>query len=449
MKLNIGLIVSEPLREITEQLLPELYPYCAARVMIAADTPQARQFYQDHINRFDAFIFSGRMFLLYATRGVLNTAKPCYCIDDFAADSKTIFLKLLLENREFDFSRVSIDVVSDDAAPMDLLELLPAGQMPHRLGVRFSDYFSNAENLSENIETLNRLMLDGHIRLYREGKTDLAITRFGVIAPALKKAGVPCVYMLPTKEYIFNLVLQVVNSLGIKYAEDRMTSAILIRAGGSDREEIKRTVAACAKGLASLARTGGYDLAVFIHRDWLEAVTNLKDLSKMTRGFTCAEFVREIGMCGDVIVGLGSGVSIFQARLNAASAANISGARGKRTYYVGHNNNVIGPLGSGAREYVRTPGDELLALAERFGLDHVRLQKVVSFARLKNTNTATTDEFAAFMDVTVRTANRILGKISEAGGARVYEENIGGGKGRPKKHYELLFLGELHGEAAS
>jgi hypothetical protein len=440
MKLNIALMISRPLRELVMEVVPELNNYCNVTVLVAQGSENAYTLYMENWKKNDVFVFAGKILMLPVMKRVPEEAKrPYFGFDDMTGDIQDIILKLVLQKRDFDFSRTFIDIASKDNNYLGLRELLPPDQWPFFLDETIPD--SSIAITESDVERLIASILQKHIQLHRSGAIDLSITRVGVIVDELSARGLPYIYILPTREYIVNFFLQVINSMDLKSTQEQLISAISIgfpQVDGRGRDE---AMAQTGKSAMEYAAANGLDFTLAHEKDTLVIVTHHKDVSKMTADFSDVGFKRQLVPSGvRVHVGIGSGQSIFQAKRNSVSALEISRNYSEKIYHVTEDNKVMGPLGRDKAPFTRMPDEDILRLAEHLKIDHVYLQKIIAFTKLGNTNNVTADELADFLEVTVRTASRVLTRILMAGGAHVYEENPSGGRGRPKKYYELTFL---------
>ena len=137
-------------------------------------------------------------------------------------------------------------------------------------------------------------------------------------------------------------------------------------------------------------------------------------------------------------MGYGIGVDINQAMLNAQAARKESEFVGK-SFIRNEKEALIGPLGTAKAmviEYgnVRGVGE----IARRCGLSTLTIQKVAASMKQSGSQKITTQELAGRFGVTVRNANRILGRLVEGGYARVAYFQTANSKGRPVKVYELM-----------
>lgn len=443
MKFNIAAIVSPTIWAFMHEILPDLNSYCNITLLEAGSNLRARELYQQCGQEFDAIVFSGHLYQMYATQN-RDEQTPCFSFDTMAADLTSILYQQLLKNRNFDFSRMSIDILPFVDAQKSYTRLFPAQQKPYTLDKSFKSYFDWDSDYGE---LLTRKILEWHLALYRSGQTDLAVTRFGAIVHDLEAAGVPYVYMLPSKEYISNFILQIVNILTTKAAEEQLVGVVVIECAADDNETSGHLLAKCNEAIAYHALLNGYDFSFTQHQQKLEIVTRHKELSEITSGFSVVPFrelipheVRE-----NMFMGLGTGRTQFQARLNAGRALDMAEVA-DCVFYVSHQGRSSGPLGLKNEEYEARPDEWLFEQSSKLGVDHLVLQKMLACGKVSGSNIMTAHELAEFMGVTRRSASRILNKVVAAGGARIYAENPSGRKGRPTIQYELQ-LPPPHGEA--
>lgn len=441
MRHRIGFLVSSPLYDFMQELLPELEQYCIPTVYGAESNEHVSRLYRQHWHRHDVFICSGRVFYLAALSGNMDLPRPCFAFDDLTGDIRDILLRLLIKNRGFDFSRMYVDIAFSKNNYLGIKELLPPGQWPH-FGDDFDPDFPENFN-SENFDRLTEDVFDHHLRLHREGRVDISITRFGALVSRLQEAGIPTVYMLPTREYVINLVLQVIHSLSQPGSRENMLGVLRISfVDGPEARNVQ--MARTGRAILEFAGSEGYDFSMVRGQDSLEFLTTYRDLERLTEGFSRAGF--KGGLIPEqypTLMGLGAGKNLYQARLNASGALDMARGSAGKVFFLDVDNVVIGPLGHTAPAFDRVPSDAVQQMARQLHINHANLQKIFSYTRLKDSYVVTAEELAEFLDVTVRSASRLLSKIQEHGGANAFSENSTGVRGRPRSLYELTFARRL------
>ena len=112
----------------------------------------------------------------------------CFNTDDTAM--YRLLLKLLQENRKLDFSRVYADI-------MDLFGGNLTAFVEGRETMPDLTILSNETFTLERMQKLEEEQYEKHLNLWKEGKTDLSITRFSSIVKRLKEQGVNVYFPYP------------------------------------------------------------------------------------------------------------------------------------------------------------------------------------------------------------------------------------------------------------
>ncbi len=439
MKFKIGFILSEPIKIFMEEIESELTPYCDIIYIPIIDVSETVNLFRKHEDLVDAFVFSGKALYYSVITKIEEPSKPCFTWDVNEMNIKEIFLKLLLENRQFDFSRVFIDIAFEMNNYLGIKELLKDGSMP---------YFNDLD--LTDIDEYTYTILNRHIELYESGKIDFSITQLGLFLNVFEEKGIPYAYAYPDQGYIISFFMKIINKLSEEKVKERKLGAIILRVEGLVKYQTENSkghlMMQYAEAIQAYARIQGYDFTVHLKEDELEILTQYKDLVLLTNNFTdigIKDYL-QTPIDSKIFVGLGTGNNIYKARQNAQKAIQLSQLKDAQIYYVSYNDIITGPIGENASQtYLAMPSDKLITLAEKLHIDHVNLQKIKAFIEVNNSPKVTADKLAEYLGVTVRTASRLLNKIEQHHGVVSYFENIKGGRGRPKKFYDLTFIDVL------
>ena len=437
MKIRIGFIVSSPFASYLELLRSELASFCEVIYLVAEDNEKASSLYLQNLGRVDCFICSGQLLYYAVETRVPRLEKPIYILDDQRADIKAVFLQLLIENRDFDFSRVYVDFACEQNDWLGIKDWLPRDQWPHfaRIDVIEITRF-------EEVEEICRAIGRRHYELRQAGLIDLSLTRVGLLAQAFERDGVPYRYVYPSRDYIVNFFLQIINAHDSAKAEGASLGTIVVIV---EKDAIERA----EESLAAYFRHRSYDFTLQKEDDRIVVLTRKRDLEDLTEGFSSCGLkdALEASAGARVAVGLGAGNNFFQARIHAMRAAELSRARSGTVIFVSEAGDFVGLPGSGATagrpsgallsSLSSEPSRELLTRSRRLHVDHLSLQRIVAYARVSGSTRVRADELAEHLGITLRSASRLLGKIEANGGATCYLENLSGGRGRPRKYYDL------------
>ena len=436
MKLKIGFILSRPLVPFLNELLPNVEIYCEITQLVADHNSEVENLYKTHVDEMDCFICSGSIFYHALTKKVGFPAKPCYVIDDFEGNLNDIFLRLLLNDRQVDFKRVFIDTACPFNDYLGLKTFLKESDWPH---------FNSIDDKYIDIEELTNTTLAQHIKLHEEGKIDLSITRFGTIVKILDDLGYKVIYMYPPKEYLFNFIMQIVSSFHLKQSKSQLSGAVVLNIHNVSSERREAITNELNAYFMNLAQLNGYEFIFQINYEKIEILTLYRDLEILTKGFTDSTVLKTFidPYEEKIMIGIGTGKNIYSAKVNAYKALDYSN-NSSDLYFVNEENTLLGPIGADDSISIDSiPNERLQYFSNKFHVDHMNLQKIVALTKLKDTTKITGSELADYLKITLRSANRLINRIEEHGGAKCYTEKRGEGRGRPKRYCEMIFIKDL------
>lgn len=435
MKIKIGFIMSKPFLPFTKEINKELENYCSIINLVANENKDVVNLYNNNKNNVDCFVFSGKVFFYYLVNNIGYPNKPCYIIDELQSNIKDIFLNLLLNNRNFDFSKIFIDSAFEGNNYLDVKALLNEDEYPYFNTEKFKDINKSTEN------TLNK-----HIELHHKGLINLSITRFGTIVKVLEENDYPYIYMYPPKSYIINFFMQIINSFHSRKNKDQKMGSITILFTPEFFKNKESIILSLRKYFYNYVQIHGYDFTVQRDDEKIEILTTYNDLYDLTKEFKDVKVLNNLREVSgiDLIIGLGSGNNLYQARLNSYKAAYYSREKEDSIYYIDENSRLIGPIGKNSKTDIKSiPDDKIIELSNKFHVNHINLQKIISYTKLINSTKVTGKDLANYLNVTVRSANRIINKIKENGGAVFYYEKLKSGRGRPTRYCDMIFIKEF------
>ena len=444
MKITIAFLASAPFHPYMDDVVRELANYCDIIFVTATTNEEAYGLYREYAAKVDCFIFSGKILYYAVTTRCRDLEKPIYVLDDQKGDIKDVFLGLLLADRNFDFSRIFVDFAFGLNGYLGIKEMLPQKEWPY-----FSDVDEGGIETFADVERLCDAVKRRHYELHRAGLVDLSLTRLGLLPGEFERDGIPYRYIYPSKDYILNFFLQIVSAFNSNRNDASLAGSIVLISMG-----LPAAPGGIDAALASLVRRHGYDFTVQWDGGTAIVLTKLKDLEALTGGFASGSFKEEIerdtGL--SMAIGLGAGHNFYQAKLNAFKAAELSRYRSGRVYYISETDRMIGPLSANdslgatglpgaaaTAELSASPSEGLVELSRRLHVDHLSLQKIIILTKMRRSTRLSADELAAHLGVTLRSANRLLNKIEANGGASSFDENLVGGRGRPRKYYDITF----------
>lgn len=423
---SIGIIAAERSLHNILQVDEEMRKHCNLTYLPYTSLEHLFYLYQENAARFDGLLFSGSYpyFVIREHFGELSIPSSFFAITD--RDYYGLIAQLALQNRDLDFSRVYFD---RPEIPVDFSLIFPRGQDPI-LG----------EYIPPEIPYSKAYLpsLTYYQKLWNSGRVDLIVTRFSSMKEELDHSGIRHRILFPSPSSMLETFQGLMMLLSSQDTHDSATCIGLVSLGeGSDEEQqnqLMEQIERCNQSLGGL-------FLVYRHGDHIELTTNISVLKGLTRRYTVcpvAAFLKN-ELPFPVYIGWGCSANVIQAHRNAQYGMK-EAKQNKQTasYVVTAEKQVIGPLSVSYQK----DGEELLQgklthLSKVSGVSLQRLQQIYSMARQQGMETVSAAELAQTLQITVRSASRILKKLEDCGVVRVEYDRKQSQRGRPVKEYRF------------
>ncbi|MBS5787005.1 MAG: transcriptional regulator [Clostridioides difficile] len=408
-KLNLGLKINLYIREKVHQ---------AIEVMEICD------------KECDAFIFTG-CGVYEAVNEKFELNKP----HSFVSRGGTSITKALWEvkNSGIEYDKISLDVVEQEELVDTLTEL------DIDLDRVYSKPFSSDCHEDEYVKW--------HIDLYENKKTDIMLTGFGGVYNELKNLGYPVYRLQATVPAIKSSYEKLNSSYKLKKAKNSQIAVEVLRLidYGDEKEkyysdmlkmaEIDKKVIEYVRELqGSIFKFGRDEYVVFAHKGAVENIDNYSILFDLKKDIKSMGFV----LC----IGIGIGLTAYQAEAHAyKSIKRCEDSSEKEIFLIDEKENIKGPLKSKNQlSYSLASADKnILLISEKTGLSCESISKIMSLNKTRQSNVYDSKEFADYLNISERSARRILNKIVSANYGRIYAKESSNGVGRPRHLIEISF----------
>ena len=413
-------IIEKNIKEIDQNIKVKCYP----SEQVNTSDQVAKQCDQEC----DTIIFTGCAVERFVLDNVELT-KPYTTIEKSIISVANAFLEMQKHNLELD--AFSIDVVENQVIE-DLLDA-------------FNIQAKNIYHCPFQPEVLEADYVKWHENLQDEGKSNVALTAFAWVYNTILKDGYHAIYLGPTramvrlalerikKDYALNkaeyskIAVEIIQISNYEKLEENYYSSMM------DKVELEKSIIQYAKSMqGSVFSYGRNEYVIFTNSGIL--VESQNRLLKMQKS------VEKIGI--KLNVGIGKGVTAYKADMNARKALNYSLRKGKmEIYQIDENDMIEGPLGKEQiLKYELISSDpRIQQIAEETGLSVDSILKIIAIAETRKSYIFDAQDLADCLDVTVRSARRIMNKIMESGYGKVYAKETAASGGRPKKLIEILF----------
>ncbi|WP_055668915.1 hypothetical protein [Desnuesiella massiliensis] len=360
----------------------------------------------------------------------------------YVSYSGTAFYKVLfsyLEQIKWDNTktiRFSIDTIHE-ALVEEMLEEL--GIYDYKIYVKeYEDYITTEE------------IIEYHNKLYNEGKTDVAITCLTSAYDKLIGMNIPTYRITPTVNCIREaLRLAKTEAKNVKSMKGQLCIGILKISNWNEMNTyvpseytqqrlrlnlMEMFIDFCEKIKASMKIVNEDEYIFYATRGAIEDITE---------NYKYMPIIKEVNdsLPFKISIGLGFGYTANQAEQNSQEAIKYCGTFNKNCcYVVMEDGMVMGPLerGKNIEFYSRSEDEALLKLAEKSKVSVGTLNKIVGLTKALNKDVITANDIADTMNITLRSARRILSALEEADIAKVVGEEQPAGRGRPRQIFKIL-----------
>lgn len=393
-------------------------------------SPQHLRFlYEQNQNQFDGLLFSGS----YPYNVIRNffpevEETPHAYFDLSPLDYYKTIAYLSVQRPELDFTRVYFD---RPQVPVDFESIFLCSDAP-MLGTAPIDWQKvEAVDWYQPLQTYYK-------ELWDSGAVDLLVTRFASMAEFFERNHIRHYYLAPSRETMLETYQNLLAQLDTRSIRETAACIGLLQSPEKLTEEQTQML---WDALQTYHKQKGMPFLIYRQEKWFELTTNISVLKELTQQYTIspmAAFLSE-RLPFSVCIGWGCSSSVMDAQRNGHRALKQAMQLGTTaTFIVTDDNRLIGPLSSERRiTYSDSPDPALFQLSEKVGISPLYLSKIQGVLRQKGACTLASEELAFFLDVTTRSASRILNKLEAAGVAKVEYNRQLNLRGRPAKIYSI------------
>ncbi|RNB88893.1 hypothetical protein EDM59_07305 [Brevibacillus nitrificans] len=392
---------------------------------------ETRNIVKENDHQVDMWLFSGKLSYLIA-KSVLESDENLVHIQHTESSLYRCFLLMAYHQGKF-IERVSIDELADSQLEVALQQLdFPA-----------KDLFVKTYDIETNPDDL----LAFHLQLWREGKTEGAITCFEGVYLALKEAGVPAYWFTPSELEVHQALRILSERVRAFYFKDTQIAVEIIEIDDFDKiaENARNPyrlqylelrlkealIRLCETIDGSLMERGNGRYVIFSSRGAIERRIDM--LRKTIEQLSLESESR-------VAVGIGFGETVFSAEVNALRAIQHSKEKTEPgIVIVQEDGKVIETAGKdqGLSYSYRMDDPQFLDQLKKANVGIRTYNKIAAFVRRMGWTNFTTKDLATQLHLDERNVRRIITSLSEVGLAAYVGEEATSLRGRPSKIYRL------------
>lgn len=451
MKYKIGfLTTSYFMSDKFKQALKELNDTCEITfIELKGENPfnNLPNIYYEQVDNFDGFVCSGIVPYSELIINIKDIKVPLNFLKLDERDFYKYLFKLLNSQKDIDFTKSFMDFLREDNNYYDIYSLIDSNKCPYTI----KDF--NIPQPVYDFKKLNDKLLEIHLDLLRDNKINLSFTRNYIISCELNKLGYDCIYMVPSTESILNTFKSLVNEITLQNLDKNKSATCIVTVNSSEyinedlifkNDEIQNQIYNTI--LNSLSRHGFYGVQVKKNDMKIEIHTTKEMLNNMTNNYTdffISEDLKEIKY--SLNIGWGIGNTNIHAEQNTRQANGKSASlNGNCTFIVNDTNDTIGPLYSNKNSNNIEDSSIANKVASFIPLSNTNVSKIMCMINDRNSNNVSAEILSNYMNITLRSANRILSILYKAGIATIVNTKLDNQRGRPKKIYKVDFLSFLN-----
>ena len=421
----------------TVDALARLQLPCETKVIPYDNYVHIAELYRTYAGQYDACLTSGVVAMNAIVMSCPHLPTPLYYFQISADALHREILKVILETRSMDLSRIAMDflvAIGDGYSVADFLKIEELEQF----------YGRNVE-LTREIgtgtgSTVEDAVLEKIIHLWQSGSIDLVICQYSSIVPALQDRGIPARCPFVSDAHLNSVIQDVLIKIELRQHHDNHPAIIQIFPRYNKENDLQQIHIL-------------YDLLKkYIHNNLIDCVLQestscctiisthriLRFLTGEFQECRLTAYLEEV-LDFRVSAGYGIGTNISHAMNNVQIASKEAKLTGK-PFVVDTNGNLIGPLNCESRMVI-APGSlpDVSSIAKRCSLSAMTIQKLQSIIQSSGSDKITVPEMAQKLGTTIRNANRIMQNLCRGNVARPVYTQTTHSRGRPIQVYALEF----------
>lgn len=393
-------------------------------------SPEHLQFlYGENQDKFDGLLFSGSYPYNVLRKFFPQIADCPHAYFDLSPlDYYKTIACLAVQDPGLDFSRVYFD---RPQVPVDFESVFQRADRP-KLGTAPIDW--------PNVEALDwyQPLREYYRKLWDSGDVDLLVTRFASMNEYFEQDHIRHYYISPSQETMLETYQGLLHQLDSNAMREAVACVAFIDSPQALSESEKQIL---WDRLQQFNQQTGMPFLTYRLQHRFELTTNISTLKELTHQYTSCPLTAFLTekLSVPICIGWGSADNVTEAYQNGLRALKQAlSTKATATYIVLEDNIVIGPLSSAHRLICSDiPNQNLKKLSNQAGVSPLYLSKILYILQQKGSNTLSSEDLSFFLNVTTRSASRILNKLVTGGLASVEYNRQMNLRGRPAKIYTL------------
>lgn len=375
---------------------------CEIKYIFYNNLYDLEELYLKNAQKYDGIITSGPIGYEIIKNSV-ELFTPLYHFDISKGDLYKYLFNILKENPKIDFSRVYIDFISPEKKEYWFKDIFKKEEEPIFYQINFSN-----KNLFETLK-------NNYINLKKEKKIDIVLTRISNMVNFLKSEKISFDFLFPSEENIKNTVLEVIKDIKILKSEKKQIifGKLLFDKISIDIEEEIHSI---SKNCIIKILDKNIEI-LMLYEDFINSNIALNLKKKFRNNF---------------LSGWGKGNNINEARHNAEKSYIKNKETNTEVIYLVSTNSetILSEINAKKKKNI-----EIIEKLKKLNITKQNSEKLIEL--FKNQEKVSCANLADYLNISERTANRLLLKLEE--NSLAISNLIKINRGRPKKIYTFSF----------
>jgi predicted transcriptional regulator len=367
----------------------------------------------------DAVLFSGGLPYFFSKEACTALTVPVLYLEQ---DERALITSLfhILHHHEIKPEHVSIDLM--DTAFVDHIMTDLHLKNPPQYVMDYKSSLPHEFSISEYATF--------HQRLFQDGKTRFALTSIHSVYDRLDQLNIPCMRMIDPAKTLMRTI------------NEARSQALLSKRKAAAIAAVRIVVQEKHPENSSLQKLVHLMEGTLQKKDEKSAYTIYSNRGSIENLLGTAEFHSFFQLDQHVLAGFGYGHTAAQAEENAETALSFASKYDAEScaFIVNEDKELSGPYpDKNKKQQLKYNHPDMLSLAKQLKLSPANLSKIMQFYKNRSFRDFTAAELSDYMQISRRSAERILKKLVDNGSARITGEEMTYSQGRPRAVYELSF----------
>lgn len=446
MSYKVMLLLKPHIRKYCEEILGNTYDGMELTYKEYEELKNVFPVFLKEKKQYDGFITSGYIPLISLKHFIeAGEEIPIVSFDIEVEHIYQLLLKQLLLNEQTDVNRIGIDFLENGYT---LRQALTEERLPD-----MAEHFRKVltESLPDKVEEKEAQLLQMYENRLKRNELDLILTQFHSVLLLGDSYGVDSHYINPSMNELNRTLLSLRHQIDSIRMKENLSGAILVLPKERDtwhlaNEEREHFLLELKKNLMSLNSQYLNSLVLKEIYCGYEIYANSMLIKMLTDNYSICTIQAQLkqSINFDGVISYGIGTTLNHARLNAWEAA----AYGKKVFGKDHGSFLMDEkesvflLDASQKDKAALPAESskyFKNVASNVRLSVETISKLASMIRLEGSNEVTAAQIIKSLNISPRTASKILNNLQKYGYAEMIGQENLGGKGRPVKHYRLKF----------